>query len=244
MKVISKSEGELSIIENYDLDEAFSEKDNNKGLVICYLLAYYEREKFISLELVAKFREVGVSPEYHKLYESTEFLKCFPEISSFLDSFDNDEFGEWKLVMKYQNTEVAFDGTREDTNVRVMYPKETKVNVLPVLGSIETVSYENNNYDPYIIRKLTDDGKMSTKRAVLAVQKLQTHQDIYHEYVSVVKNDGAVSSDKQIHVEGYTAQQLSQNYPLSLLGAYNYLIYLRESPKEALADLKNGLPRR
>ena len=29
---------------------------------------------------------------------------------------------------------------------------------------------------------------------------------------------------------------------LNSLGAYNYLIYLRENPNEALASLKAGLP--
>lgn len=47
-----------------------------------------------------------------------------------------------------------------------------------------------------------------------------------------------------IKAEGFTAQHLATNYPLSALGAYNYLIYLREMPEKALADLKAGLPTR
>ena len=38
--------------------------------------------------------------------------------------------------------------------------------------------------------------------------------------------------------------KLVEDFSLSPLGAYNYLIYLRENPQNALADLKAGLPRK
>ena len=50
--------------------------------------------------------------------------------------------------------------------------------------------------------------------------------------------------ENAIVVEGYNAKMLFANYPLSELGAYKYLIYLREEPEAALADLKAGLPRK
>jgi hypothetical protein len=53
-----------------------------------------------------------------------------------------------------------------------------------------------------------------------------------------------VFASNPIKVEGFTACQLATNYPLSPLGAYNYLIYLREMPVQALADLEAGLPRK
>lgn len=56
--------------------------------------------------------------------------------------------------------------------------------------------------------------------------------------------DDEVFTPNPIKVEGFTAQHLATNYPLSALGAYNYLIYLREMPEKALADLKAGLPTR
>ena len=56
--------------------------------------------------------------------------------------------------------------------------------------------------------------------------------------------DDEVFTPNPIKVEGLTAQHLATNYPLSALGAYNYLIYLREMPEIALADLKAGLPTR
>ena len=47
-----------------------------------------------------------------------------------------------------------------------------------------------------------------------------------------------------ISIEGYTAERLVTSTYLRPVGAYSYLIYLREKPKEALEDLKRGLPRK
>ncbi len=80
----------------------------------------------------------------------------------------------------------------------------------------------------------------SEQRLNKITEKLKTHGDIYYEFYDYVLY-GHFAEDG-IKVEGYTAEQLAGNYPLSPLGAYNYLIYLREMPEKALADLKAGLP--
>lgn len=43
--------------------------------------------------------------------------------------------------------------------------------------------------------------------------------------------------------QGYDVKILCKDYKLSMVGAYNYMIYLRENPNQALADLKTGLPK-
>lgn len=85
---------------------------------------------------------------------------------------------------------------------------------------------------------------MTDKRAVLAIQKLQVYKEIYDEFVLAITTGKYANKLNAITVEGYTAEKLNTDFPLSLLGAYNYLIYLRESPKEALEDLRKGLPRK
>ena len=45
-------------------------------------------------------------------------------------------------------------------------------------------------------------------------------------------------------VEGYSAQDIFEKTYLTEIGAYNYLIYLKEDPEQALKDLKDGLPRK
>lgn len=81
---------------------------------------------------------------------------------------------------------------------------------------------------------------LSEKRADMAILKLARHKDIYLEFADYV-NTG-IFPNNGLSIAGYTAEKLNNNYPLSPLGAYNYLIYLREMPEKALSDLKAGLP--
>lgn len=85
---------------------------------------------------------------------------------------------------------------------------------------------------------------ISEKRAVLTIKKLLQHQDIYAEFVTSLTSEKYPDKNNAIIVEGYNAETLEKSYPLSMLGAYNYLIYLRNLPEEALENLKNGLPRK
>ena len=80
----------------------------------------------------------------------------------------------------------------------------------------------------------------SEKRLDSVIAKLNTHKDIFFEFYDYVLDEHL--AEDGLVVEGLTAQDLVTNYLLSPLGAYNYLIYLREIPDKALADLKAGLP--
>lgn len=80
---------------------------------------------------------------------------------------------------------------------------------------------------------------LSEKIADMTILKLARHKDIYLEFADYI-NTG-IFPNNGLSIAGYTAEKLNNNYPLSPLGAYNYLIYLREMPEKALADLKAGL---
>ncbi len=244
MKIISKSTGHLSNIERYDLCDAFSESLSNKGLIICYALSTCESSKLVSLDLKAKHEEIGVPEKWHKKYTEVSFESSFGSLASFLNAYDDEDFGRWTATMSYQNIEVILSGERGKTEIGVSYPKNRKVNLLPWLSDVEAKTYGYNPYDKAVLDTLKNEFRLSDKRAVLAIQKLQTHPEIYDEFVLAVTSGKYVNGSGAVAVEGFTAEILSTNYPLSLLGAYNYLIYLRESPKEALEDLRKGLPRK
>jgi len=244
MKIVSKSIGHLSNIERYDLNDVFSKSATSCGLVVCYAMAISKNSTLVSLDLRAKHEEIGVVEKWHKKYSCESFAITFHGLKEFLDLYDNDDFGRWTLSVIYQNIEVTISGEREKTEIGVSYPKERNLNLLHLLSEVESISYEFNDYDKRILSMLKSDFRMSEKRAVLAIQKLLTHKDIYDEFVLVAMSGKYAKESSVVSVEGYTAESLNSNYPLSLLGAYNYLIYLRESPKEALEDLKKGLPRK
>lgn len=80
------------------------------------------------------------------------------------------------------------------------------------------------------------------KVALQNIEKFQRHPDIMSEFSGWIKTREFPSV--AITVEGYTAEKINRTSYLSELGAYNYLIYLREKPDEALKNLKAGLPRK
>ena len=244
MKIVSKSIGNLSNIERYNLHDVFSKSATNSGLVICYAISICKNAKLIYLDLRAKHEELGVAEKWHKKYSYESFAASVHGLGEFLDLYDNDDFGRWTSSIVYQDIEVIISGEREKTEIGVSYPKERKLNLLPLLSEVESATYEFNDYDKQILNVLKSEFGMTQKRAVLAIEKLLAHKDIYDEFVLVAMSGKYAKASSVVTVEGYTAESLNSNYPLSLLGAYNYLIYLRESPKEALEDLKKGLPRK
>lgn len=89
---------------------------------------------------------------------------------------------------------------------------------------------------------LISEVKMSEQDAIAAMTKLAQYQEIYLEFSNYVSTKEFPAAG--VSVCGYNAATLHKNYPLSPLGAFNYMIYLQEKPDEALANLKKGLPRR
>lgn len=244
MKIISKNTGYLSNIECYDLCDVFSEFETNKGLIICYALSTCRSSKFVSLDLRAKHEEIGIVERWHKKYTADSFESSFQTKDSFINVYGNDDFGRWTVTTMYQNIEVTVSGEKEKTEIGASYSKDRKLNLLPLLNSVEITSYEYNRYDKKILNILKSEFRMTDKRAVLAIQKLQTYQEIYDEFVLVSTTGKYANKSSAIIVEGFTAEKLNTDYPLSLIGAYNYLIYLKEAPQKALEDLRKGLPRK
>ena len=79
----------------------------------------------------------------------------------------------------------------------------------------------------------------SDERKNKTIKKLRKYGDIFYEFYHYVLRERI--EEEGVVIEGYSAKRLNTEYPLSILGAYNYLIYLREDLQNALKDLKNGL---
>lgn len=94
--------------------------------------------------------------------------------------------------------------------------------------------------DEIILDYLMNKCKMSEKQAKENLGKLRRHEDIYTELVYYISHNDF--KENPICIEGYSAEQLYKTTRLEIIGAYNYLIYLREKPEEALRDLNAGLP--
>ena len=111
-------------------------------------------------------------------------------------------------------------------------------------GKTVTSYAEFKEFNSTLIKKMMRQFVMSKKQAVNALMGLSKYEDLFNEFVAGMNGEQFRFPDTLISVEGFTAKQLNEEYPLSVIGAYNYLKYLREDKAHALKDLKNGLPRR
>lgn len=98
-------------------------------------------------------------------------------------------------------------------------------------------------YDGLLKSFISSNSSLSEKRIEKMLKNLKIHFDLYAEIIDYLLA-GNVYKRALISEQGYDVKMLCENYELSIIGAYNYLIYLREEPANALADLKAGLPRK
>lgn len=149
-----------------------------------------------------------------------------------------EELGEFEAQLGWQR-EYYDDGTLSGfAFVNEAYYPDWFFELFGVYSKMEELKRETA-----ILACLKGEFSMSPERAEAAYKKLATHPDILNEFYFYANNGRFISFDP-ITAEGYSAQGLCETTYLSPIGAYNYLIYLREHPEEALQDLKDGLPRK
>lgn len=99
--------------------------------------------------------------------------------------------------------------------------------------------------DEKAVSYLKNSCGMDEEQISSTIKKMKKYPDIYREFQDCVKNGKTEFPRIQPVIEqGYTAERLFNETSLEPVGAYNYLIFLRESPEQALEALKKGLPRR
>lgn len=85
----------------------------------------------------------------------------------------------------------------------------------------------------------------SDKRARSILNQMILYDDIFEEFFNYARAEKFCKNDNtQTQVCGYTAETLHRDYNLSPLGAYNYLVYLKENHDNALINLEAGLSRK
>lgn len=163
------------------------------------------------------------------------------------------EYKGYQLIERYDKAYIRFWGGREeDMPCEIPVSKadaeriKSDASVIDELISVAKTQIEwtaNSFYRIGIVEYILHRMKLSQTRAEKSYEKIARYADIRKEFYQYIMDDEVFPSNP-IKVEGFTAHHLTTNYPLSVLGAYNYLIYLREMPDKALADLKAGLPTR
>ena len=90
---------------------------------------------------------------------------------------------------------------------------------------------------------IISNSSLSEKRVEKMVKNLKIHLDLYAEIIDYLLADN-VYKKPLISEQGYDVKKLCLEFNLPIVEAYNFIIYLREDPQNAIADLKAGLPRK
>lgn len=97
--------------------------------------------------------------------------------------------------------------------------------------------------DKIITQYLIDECNKSDAFVASCIQKMEAHPDIMKAFVEWihVRDFRLISAPV---VLGIDVVRLHMTGKLTPVGVFNYLIYLRNKPEEALEALQRGLPRK
>lgn len=134
-----------------------------------------------------------------------------------------------------ENEEMAFDEIFHD-----------------VFADLDNECYFTSSIDKKIVKIKKDTicqfiretYSMSEQQANDAWEYLKKDMHVLFEFKYYVAKGEFVPADDCYKVQGYSAEQLYTTTYLEVLGAFNYLVYLKTKPQEALDKLKKGLPRK
>ena len=113
-----------------------------------------------------------------------------------------------------------------------------------ILSKKILASKGNSRFD-MLLRYIQQKYGYSDKRACSMLNQMILYDDIFEEFFNYARAGKFCKNDNtQTQVCGYTAETLHRDYNLSPLGAYNYLVYLKENPDNALINLKSELQRK
>ena len=101
--------------------------------------------------------------------------------------------------------------------------------------------FRSREYDEILLKYIQHNNRIPPERQSKSIEKLRSHEDVYLEFLLYTVT-GVYIEEDALSIQGYTAKQISAETKLTPLGVFNYLIYLREKPQEALENLKKGLP--
>ena len=143
-----------------------------------------------------------------------------------------------KAIEKAENNK--YFSVKDATRMYLEFSSHYTADVLKLMGETdrETEQYFRGLLASYL------EGRVGVERLETNIKDLARHTDIYENLLNYLLAGERFTETTPLEVSGFTAEQLSDQTILTPLGAFSYLVYLREEPAEALADLKAQLPHR
>lgn len=149
----------------------------------------------------------------------------------------------WKNVLEEVGKERGKDPNREyvslKTAIRVYLEASSDYSNALFARMCEIQDELERRYDELAGQFIMNDSRLSDAGTKEMIRRLKIHRDLYSEMMEYILA-GKTYKKKLVDVAGYNAKKLCSEYDLSIGGAYNFLIYMREDEKNALEDLRRG----
>lgn len=242
----------------------FEEKNNNpkKSLGNDFLKLIDVLWEIKEFNMFNSLFHLSIAYVLDNLYDTDEYVQKYNQLFQLAQDKKFNEFS-WEftrictdMVKKdKRTTKDDIDFYNKQLEIEEKIYKTGKLTLFGLKGIIKAEKYAPNwffqlfhSYMPLKIQKIENtiinylkaNHSMSQERAKKSYDKLYKHLDLLNEYYHYI-NSKEFPSLYPKTVQLITAKQLYETERLSALGAYNYLIYLREKPEEALKDLNAGL---
>lgn len=157
-----------------------------------------------------------------------------------------DEKGGWQAIISLYEKAIAkaesnkYFSVQDASRIFLEFNSNYTSNIFKL---IDKTAVDIEQYFQTLLRSYLESS-VSPNRMDAKVKEFSRHTDIYEELINYILAGEQFEETVSVAVEGYTAKRLMNETILTPIGAFGYLVYLREKPKEALADLKANLPHR
>lgn len=157
-----------------------------------------------------------------------------------------DEKGGWQAIISLYEKAIAkaesnkYFSVQDASRIFLEFNSNYTSDIFKL---IDKTAVDIEQYFQTLLRSYLESS-VSPNRMDAKVKEFSRHIDIYEELINYILAGEQFEETVSVAVEGYTAKRLMNETILTPIGAFGYLVYLREKPKEALADLKANLPHR
>ena len=157
-----------------------------------------------------------------------------------------DENGGWQAIISLYEKAIAkaesnkYFSVQDASRIFLEFNSNYTSDIFKL---IDKTAVDIEQYFQTLLRSYLESS-VSPNRMDAKVKEFSRHTDIYEELINYILAGEQFEETVSVAVEGYTAKRLMNETILTPIGAFGYLVYLREKPKEALADLKANLPHR
>lgn len=157
-----------------------------------------------------------------------------------------DEKGGWQAIISLYEKAIAkaesnkYFSVQDASRIFLEFNSNYTSDIFKL---IDKTAVDIEQYFQTLLRSYLESS-VSPNRMDAKVKEFSRHTDIYEELINYILAGEQFEETVSVAVEGYTAKRLVNETILTPIGAFGYLVYLREKPKEALADLKANLPHR